>query len=126
MLKTTAAAALKTAFWVAAAGVLVLSLVPTSPELPSTGWDKSNHLFGFLTLAVLGLPAYPSRRLPLVIGLLFFGGLVEGLQSLTSYRLAEWADWFADALGIGVGYGLQTLYCRCAAKVSKATKASAG
>lgn len=126
MLKTTANTALKTAFWIAAAAALVLSLAPTSPELPSTGWDKSNHLFGFLTLAVLGLLAYPSRRRRVLIGLLLFGGLIELLQSLTPYRFAEWADWLADALGIVVGYGLQTLYCRCSAKVLKAPKASAG
>lgn len=114
-------AALKTAFWGAAAAVLLLSLAPASPELPSTGWDKSNHLFGFLTLAVLGLPAYPSRRLQVVIGLLLFGGLIELLQSLTSYRLAEWADWLADALGVALGYGLHRLRCRFSLKQSKAS-----
>lgn len=105
-------ATLKTAFWAAVAAVLFLSLAPTSPELPSTGWDKSNHLFGFLALALLGLPAYPSRRLQVVIGLLLFGGLIELLQALTPYRFAEWADWFADGLGIGFGYGAHLLCCR--------------
>lgn len=114
-------ATLKTAFWAAAAAVLFLSLAPASPELPSTGWDKSNHLFGFLTLALLGLPAYPSRRLQVVIGLLLFGGLIELLQSLTPYRLAEWADWLADGLGIGLGYGVHTLGCRIYLKKSKAS-----
>lgn len=117
----TVNATLKTAFWVAAAGVLILSLAPTSPELPSTGWDKTNHLFGFFTLALLGLPAYPSRRLQVVIGLLLFGGLIELLQSLTPYRFAEWADWLADGLGIGVGYGLHTLFYRFSVNKPKAS-----
>lgn len=112
-------AALKTAFWAAAAAVLFLSLAPTSPELPSTGWDKSNHLFGFLTLALLGLPAYPSRRLQVVIGLLLFGGLIELMQALTPYRFAEWADWLADGLGVGIGYGLHTFFYCFAVKKAK-------
>ena len=116
----TVNATLKTAFWLAAAGVLLLSLAPTAPELPSTGWDKSNHLFGFLTLAAFGLPAYRSRRLQVVIGLLLFGGLIELLQSLTPYRFAEWADWLADALGVGVGYGVHALCGRLPWKKSKA------
>lgn len=117
----TVNAALKTAFWGAAAAVLFLSLIPSSPELPSTGWDKTNHLFGFVTLAALGLPAYPSRRLQVVVGLLLFGGLIELLQSLTPYRFAEWADWLADGLGVGLGYGLHWLCRRFSVKKPKAS-----
>jgi LPXTG-motif cell wall-anchored protein len=96
----------KAAFWICATAVLVLSLAPTAPELPSTGWDKSNHFLGFITLAMLGLQGYPQRRSALFIGLLFFGGLIEMLQSLTTYRFAEWIDWVADGIGVLGGYGL--------------------
>ena len=115
--------AFKTAFWAAAAAVLVLSLTPTSPELPSTGWDKTNHLFGFLTLALLGAQAYSSRLSRLFVGLLLFGGLIELLQSLTPYRFAEWADWIADGLGIAAGYGLHLFLCRFSLKKRKADAA---
>lgn len=94
----------KSAFWTCAAAVLILSLVPTAPELPSTGWDKGNHFLGFGVLAVLGRLAYPRRGIALFVGLLAFGALIEGLQSLTTYRLAEWADWIADGIGVLVGY----------------------
>lgn len=94
------------AFWGCVAAVLVLSLAPAAPELPTTGWDKSNHFIGFFALASLGLQAYSSDQRRLFIALLLFGGLIELLQSLTPYRLAEWADWIADGVGLVVGFGL--------------------
>jgi VanZ family protein len=96
----------KWTFWLCTVAVLVLSLAPAAPELPTTGWDKSNHFLGFITLAVLGLQGYPKRSTALFVGLLLFGGLIEILQSFTTYRLAEWLDWFADGVGVMAGYAL--------------------
>ncbi|WP_310451079.1 VanZ family protein [Sulfuritalea sp.] len=96
----------KWTFWTSAAAVLMLSLAPTSAELPTTGWDKSNHFIGFFALAVFGLRGYPKQGIALVAGLAIFGGLIEILQSFTTYRLAEWADWIADDIGVVAGYGL--------------------
>ena len=59
--------------------VLVLSLMPVVPHMPSTGWDKSNHMLAFAVLAVLGLWAYPGRMGVLLLGLLAYGGLIEVL-----------------------------------------------
>lgn len=100
---------LKSSFWTCAVAVLVLSLIPTAPELPSTGWDKSNHFLGFGVLAGLGLLAYPARSVTLFVGLLAFGGLIEVLQSFTSYRLAEWADLLADGVGVVGAYVIVAL-----------------
>jgi VanZ family protein len=86
--------------------MLVFSLVPTVPELPSTGWDKSNHFLGFITLTVLGRQGYPRQGLALFTGLLVFGGLIEVLQMFTDYRHADWADWLADDIGVLAGYTL--------------------
>lgn len=97
------------AFWAAAAAVLALSLAPTGAELPSTGWDKSNHFVGFVALAVLGLKGYRGHGARLFAGLLLFGGLIEWLQSLTGYRLGEWGDWIADGVGALAGFGLHRL-----------------
>lgn len=96
----------KAAFWSAAAAVLVLSLLPTDIQTPTTGWDKANHFAGFAALAVLGLLAYGGRRGGTFAGLLAFGALIEALQWLSGYRLAEWGDWFADALGVAAGHAL--------------------
>jgi len=103
---------LKAAFWACAVAVLVLSLAPSAPELPTTGWDKSNHFIGFCALALLGLLAYPQRPVLLLACLLLYGGLIEILQSFTTYRLAEWADWLADGVGVAIGYGLDRFWLR--------------
>ena len=94
-------------FWCCLAGVLVLSLMPAGVRLPDTGWDKSNHLLGFWALACTGLMAYPKRPAILLTGLLAYGGMIEVLQSFTPDRMAEWADLLADALGLGLGWGVR-------------------
>ncbi len=94
-------------FWIAALGVLVLSLLPTVSQLPTTGWDKSNHLLGFATLAVLVRLAYPAQAPIMQMGsILAYGALIEVLQAMTPYRFAEWGDLLADGLGIVLGWSL--------------------
>jgi VanZ family protein len=94
----------QTAFSLCALAVLTLSLLPQPDRLPTTGWDKTNHLLAFVTLAVLGRQAHRARPVRLAAGLVLFGGLIELLQGLTGYRSAEWIDWLADILGIGLGW----------------------
>ncbi len=100
------------AFLLSLAGVLVLSLAPATPASLTTGWDKTNHLLGFAVLGLLGLWSYPGRTVTVLLGLLAYGGLIEVLQSLTPYRLAEWADLLADALGLLLGAVLARLFLR--------------
>lgn len=97
-------------FWSCGAIILVLALIPTAPYLPSTGWDKSNHLLAFAVLTVLGCRAYPNRIAVVLIGAILYGGLIEVLQSFTPYRSAEWADLVADAIGVLLGRGLLALW----------------
>ena len=92
-------------FFASVVAVLVMSLAPTGVQLPTTGWDKTNHLAGFATLAILGSWAYGNRTATVMAALLAFGALIEVLQSFTSYRTAEWGDLLADALGIAIGWG---------------------
>ena len=99
----------RTALWVWAFGsvvlvVLVLALMPTVPHLPTTGWDKTNHLLAFAVLAWLGCHAYPQRMVSVLSGLLAYGALIEILQSFTSYRFADWHDLLADGVGLMVGW----------------------
>ena len=88
---------------VALLAILVLSLMPPSSNLPTTGWDKSNHMLGFGTLGLLGARGWPGRTVIVLAALLAYGGLIEVLQSLTPYRSAEWADLLADGVGLGIG-----------------------
>lgn len=97
---------------VAMLALMVLSLMPASVDLPSTGWDKSNHMLGFAVLAVLGHFAWPRRRWPMLLGLLAYGGLIEVLQSFTPDRFAEYGDLVADGAGLLAGEALATLYLR--------------
>lgn len=108
--------ALRAAFWLCALTLLVLSLMPISPTLPSTGWDKSNHLLGFFVLTLLGLSAYRTQPVVTVLGLVGYGGLIEVLQSLTPHRFAEWGDLLADAIGVGLAWLLMVAFERAVAR----------
>ena len=94
---------IRTAFWLTLLSVLVLSLLPVSTPLPSTGWDKTNHVLGFAVLAILGGMGYRGHELRLAAGLLAYGALIEVLQALSGYRFAEWGDLLSDGIGIVIG-----------------------
>jgi len=85
--------------------VLVMALTPSPIPLPSTGWDKANHVLAFTVLAVLGCLAYPQRATWVVLaGLFAYGGAIELLQLLTASRTAEWLDLAADGAGLSCGW----------------------
>lgn len=77
--------------------------------MPTTGWDKIDHVLAFFVLAILGCRGYSRYIFFAMLGLVFFGGLIEILQSFTSYRSAEWADLAADIAGLVVGWGSDVL-----------------
>lgn len=91
--------------------LLVLSVAPSSitSALPSTGWDKGNHVLGFALLGLLGQRAWPGRTAIVLTALLAYGGLIELLQSFTPDRVAEAADLLADWVGLLLGAGLAYL-----------------
>jgi VanZ family protein len=92
------------AFLISLLSIAVLSLLPAPEALPSTGWDKSNHLLGYALLGALarqGWPRAPAWRQ--FAGLLIWGALIEVLQARTGYRYAEWGDVVANGLGAALG-----------------------
>lgn len=99
-------------FWICLLAVLVLSVMPPSPYMPTTGWDKTNHLLAFAVLALLGYRAYLGRSALVLALLLAYGGLIELLQLLTPDRFAELADLLADGVGLCLGWGLARLLSR--------------
>ena len=94
-------------FWLCCAAVLALALLPpvSVPIIPSTGWDKSNHVLAFAVMAGLGFRAYPDRVWWVLAGLLAYGLGLEVAQSLTPTRQAEWADVLADVVGLVLAWG---------------------
>ncbi len=67
-------------------------------------YDKAQHGLMFSALTMAGLLAYPKRIKMVVGGLVFYGGLMEVLQSLlTTTRHGDWFDWLADSVGIAMG-----------------------
>ena len=99
-------------FWCCTAAILVMALMPSGVTLPSTGWDKSNHLLAFGVLTSLGYLAYPSLGWRIMLAMVGYGGLIEVLQGLTPHRYAEWGDVVADMLGAAIGYVSTRQFCK--------------
>lgn len=90
--------------------VLALALMPPRLPMPTTGWDKTNHVLAFAVLAVLGRLSYPGRTAAVLLGLLAYGGAIEVLQALTPYRTADFRDLLADGVGLLLGWQLMRLW----------------
>jgi VanZ family protein len=97
------------ACWACVLAVLVLALMPAVPNMPTTGWDKSNHVLAFAVLAILADRAYPRRLAAVMLGLLFLGALIEVLQSFTPDHVADWQDLLADGVGLLVAWVFKRL-----------------
>lgn len=73
-----------------------MAVLPDPPELPSS--DKVQHFAAFLTLAILGVGAYPrTKKRVLLAGLAAFGALIEIVQALPWIgRDSDPSDWIVD------------------------------
>lgn len=97
-------------FFAGLALVTILSLIP-STTVPQAlqFWDKAQHALGYLALAVAGCLAFPQRVVPVFIGLLAHGAVIEILQgTLITTRFGDVFDWFADGTGVLAGVA----FCR--------------
>ncbi|MBL8303097.1 MAG: VanZ family protein [Ideonella sp.] len=86
------------------AGILLVCLIAFNPHtrhLPTTGWDKLNHLLAFTSLGLAAWWAYPGARWSAFVALLGFGVLIELVQTQIPGHSAEAADLLADLLGLG-------------------------
>ena len=83
-----------------------LALVPDPPKGVSTGWDKTNHLLAFASLAFTSVWACwrePRQWWRLVASLLAYGVGIEVAQGFLPPRSADAADVLADGVGIALG-----------------------
>jgi len=81
----------------------ILFLIPTE-NLPEQSifkwWDKAQHTFVFMALTTLAFLAFPKNSFKTSVCLLIYGGSIEVIQAMTSWRQGEFSDWVSDAIGI--------------------------
>jgi hypothetical protein len=85
--------------------ILVGSLMPRETSgATGTGW----HIFGYSVLAVLLAAWQPVARA--AVAAWTIGAIVELLQLLLAYRVAETGDLVANAFGVLLGLALRAGY----------------
>ena len=91
-------------FALAAAILLVLCLVPQQ-ELPDApAGDRVHHLVAWFVLTMTGYVLAPNRRIAIPAFALAYGVVLEVLQGMApTGRHSDVRDFFADALGVGLG-----------------------
>lgn len=101
-----------TAFWFSAILVGAMSITPVQhlPPQAFDVWDKAQHAVGFLGLGLLGLLAHPWHFARVSVGLLIYGMCIEIAQSATGWRHGDFADWLADACGVGAAVIVHRLW----------------
>lgn len=90
--------------------LLVLTLVVCLVPMPSVSmqishFDKIEHGLGYAVLSAYAAMLFERGRVVAlaVLGLVLFGGLIEGLQSLVPWRSTDPIDAVFNALGAGLG-----------------------
>lgn len=93
--------------WAGVVGVIVLSLIPSPPELiPVEHGDKAEHVLAYGTLMFWFAQIYvrqPSRMVAAVL-LVALGIGLEYVQGWTGWREFSHADMAADAVGVALGW----------------------
>jgi len=86
--------------------VLVFALIPSNRAVTAPFVsDKLIHAFVFFLLMIWFCGLFRFRMAPVIAAcLLFYGLLIEYLQSFLPYRSAEWADVIFDFGGILLGW----------------------
>lgn len=99
--------------WQALAGLIVAAIVVLSLSPPLylqdvgvPSWnDKAGHFLAYFALSAWCVQLFESagdvRRCMLLA--LVLGACMEGLQSLTATRTADWMDMLANATGVLIG-----------------------
>jgi len=102
----------KTIFYLALSAITLLALLPTHMLTAPifSWWDKAQHATAFAVLAALGFAAFPNRLKRVVVGLVFYGGVIELAQLALGWRFGEWQDLVADMAGVLAWWALRTLW----------------
>jgi VanZ family protein len=93
--------------WLLIAIVVTLSLVKIDAVMPDVkNGDKVGHFIAYFSLMIWFAWLYPK---PLIrnlyaIAFIVMGGVLEVLQSMTSYRSADIEDFHVNTIGVIVGF----------------------
>ncbi len=87
--------------WAMVLTVVVLSLVPL-PDVPNSvpNSDKWLHFTTYFILTYWFLHSYYKKPIPITVGFVLLGTLLECLQALTVYRYWEWLDLVMNISGV--------------------------
>jgi VanZ family protein len=99
--------------------ILVLSLVPDTPDLIQEvlSWDKSQHALAYAVLTIMGGWALTPLKggnhgWLMALGIaIIYGMSVEGAQAIGGQRTAQLADAFANTLGAAAVYLARAVAC---------------
>ncbi len=96
---------LRLLFWLLLGFILAISLMPAEDAPTVFADDKLNHILAFFTLSLMARLLWPRMNLAvLFIMLTLFGGGIELLQLTMGFgREADWTDFAADIVAIGLG-----------------------
>jgi VanZ family protein len=102
----------RTAAWLLAATVLVLSVVPVwlRPET-DTPHNFEHFAAFFVTGAAFGF-GYGRRPLVVALALVLYSAMIEIIQIFVPDRHARLSDFIVDALAVSVGVALASLAAR--------------
>ena len=100
---------LRAAFWLAAIGVVAISITPGTALPPVPMWDKLQHFLAYAVLALLGWGGYRQRPVQVALGLILLGGALELAQIAVPGPSASGIDGLANAIGAALGTGLSRL-----------------
>lgn len=88
--------------YVLLAVILIASLLPVE-HLPKNN-DKVSHFLSYGILSAYWCLVFHAlefkKKINIALGLIVFGGIIELLQGASGYRYAEWADVWANSLGV--------------------------
>jgi len=89
-----------------ALAIVVLSLIPSPPQLDVPYEDKYQHVLAYFCLMGWFIQLYPQRKQHhyLAVACIALGIVLEGLQGLGGVRFAEWADFIANSAGVTLAW----------------------
>ena len=93
--------------WLLVATVITLSLVKIGAVMPDVkNGDKIGHFLAYFSLMSWFAWLYPKPwvRNVYAVGFIVMGGVMEVLQSMTSYRTADIEDFHVNTIGVIVGF----------------------